>query len=70
MKGDWLRITCSSSAPTGSGQIGITLKLAIPATLINVGVALPIALSHARGQPLAQRADTVARWCRSRSARC
>jgi putative spermidine/putrescine transport system permease protein len=60
MKGDWLAnyVQFFSSErlwPT----IGITLKLAIPATLINVGVALPIAYRMRAGSRWRKGLTTV-----------
>src|SRR6266850_3037591 len=60
MKGDWLAIyvqffTSDRLWPT----IGTTLKLALPATLINVGVALPIAYRMRAGSPHRKWLTTV-----------
>ena len=60
MKGDWLAnyvqfFSSDRLWPT----IGITLKLAIPATLINVGVALPIAYRMRAGSRWRKGLSTV-----------
>jgi len=60
MKGDWLAnyvqfFSSDRLWPT----IGITLKLAIPATLINVGVALPIAYRMRAGSRWRKGLTTV-----------
>src|SRR6266850_560219 len=60
VKGDWLAnyvqfFTSDRLWPT----IGTTLKLALPATLINVGVALPIAYRMRAGSPHRKWLTTV-----------
>ena len=50
--------------------IGTTLKLALPATMINVGIALPIAYRMRDEVALPALASRRCSSCRSRSAPC